>query len=74
MNKFLSVYAALVLSISFALAQPKEEINWYLKSPKKDKVYGTAANEAYEILTGKKSIPVIVAVIDSGVETDHEIF
>lgn len=72
MKKILSVLTLLVLTISSGLAQPKEDINWYLKSPKKDKVYGTAANEAYEILTGKKSIPVIVAVIDSGVETDHE--
>ena len=63
----------LVLVCKFSLfSQAKEEINWYLKSPKKDKVYGTAANEAYDILTGKKSVPVIVAVIDSGVETDHE--
>jgi subtilisin family serine protease len=72
MKKILSVFTLFVLAISIGLAQPKEEINWYLKSPKKDKVYGTAANEAYEILTGKKSVPVIVAVIDSGVETDHE--
>ncbi|MFM7595677.1 MAG: S8 family peptidase [Flavobacteriales bacterium] len=72
MNKIISLFALVALSISMGFAQPKEAINWYLKSPKKDKVYGTAANEAYEILTGKKSIPVIVAVIDSGVETDHE--
>lgn len=72
MKKILSVLSLFALTISLGFAQPKEEINWYLKSPKKDKVYGTAANEAYELLTGKKSIPVIVAVIDSGVETDHE--
>jgi len=72
MKTLLSIFAAILLVNSLGFAQPKEEINWYLKSPKKDKVYGTAANEAYDILTGKKSIPVIVAVIDSGVETDHE--
>ena len=72
MKTLLSIFSAILLTSSLGFAQPKEEINWYLKSPKKDKVYGTAANEAYEILTGKKSIPVIVAVIDSGVETDHE--
>lgn len=58
------------LSTQF-FAQAKESENWYLNSPNKSKVYGTAANEAYERLTGRKSIPVIVAVIDSGVEIDH---
>lgn len=62
---------SLMVFANLCLAQPTEDLNWYLKSPSKDKVYGTAANEAYEILTGRKSIPVIVAVIDSGVETDH---
>ena len=72
MKRICSVLTLWALTSFLGFAQPKEEINWYLKSPKKDKVYGTAANEAYDILTGKKSIPVIVAVIDSGVETDHE--
>jgi len=50
-----------------------ENLNWYLKDPKSDGVYGTGATKAYEMLTaaGKKSTTVIVAVIDSGVETDH---
>jgi len=48
-------------------------LNWYLKDPKADGVYGTGATKAYEMLNaaGKKSTTVIVAVIDSGVETDH---
>jgi len=69
--KSIVFFTLVACSTGIVYSQPKEEINWYLKSPKKDKVYGTATNEAYEILTGKKSIPVIVAVIDSGVETDH---
>lgn len=62
--------------VSFAqkseTAQP-ENLNWYLKDPKADGVYGTGATKAYEMLNaaGKKSTTVIVAVIDSGVETDH---
>lgn len=50
-----------------------ENLNWYLKDPKADGVYGTGATKAYEMLNaaGKKSTTVIVAVIDSGVETDH---
>jgi subtilisin family serine protease len=50
-----------------------ENLNWYLKDPKADGVYGTGATKAYEMLNaaGRTSTTVIVAVIDSGVETDH---
>lgn len=63
-------------TISFAQkseSSEPENLNWYLKDPKADGVYGTGATKAYEMLNaaGKKSTTVIVAVIDSGVETDH---
>jgi hypothetical protein len=63
-------------SLSFAQKSETsgpENLNWYLKEPKADGVHGTGATKAYEMLTaaGKKSTTVIVAVIDSGVETDH---
>ena len=63
-------------TISFAQkseSSEPENLNWYLKEPKADGVYGTGATKAYEMLNaaGKKSTTVIVAVIDSGVETDH---
>ncbi|MFZ9658264.1 MAG: peptidase S8, partial [Crocinitomicaceae bacterium] len=63
-------------SLSFAQKSETsgpENLNWYLKEPKADGVYGTGATKAYEMLNaaGKKSTTVIVAVIDSGVETDH---
>ena len=39
----------------------------------KDSVYGTSVNKAYEeLLKGKKSHQIIVAVIDVGVDTVHE--
>ena len=70
--KFLFFIAACSISIfSFSQAKPKAELNWYLKDPKNDKVYGVGAEKAYKLLEGKKSTEVIVAVIDSGVETDH---
>jgi len=47
--------------------------NWHLLSYEKDSVYGISADRAYkELLKGKKSTPVIVAVIDSGIDTTHE--
>ena len=69
--KIFFILLVLTLFTSNFFSQAKESANWYLNSPNQSKVYGTAANEAYELLTGKKSIPVIVAVIDSGVEIDH---
>ncbi|MEN9699636.1 MAG: hypothetical protein RLZZ301_834 [Bacteroidota bacterium] len=77
MNKRILFISSLVLSFT-ALAQvgtetTPENANWYLKDPKVDHVYGTGATKAYEMLNaaGKKSSTIIVAVIDSGVETDH---
>jgi subtilisin family serine protease len=66
---FISVFT--ISTFSFSQAKPKAPLNWYLKDPKKDKVYGVGAERAYSLLEGKKANEVIVAVIDSGVETDH---
>lgn len=47
--------------------------NWQLEDLAKDSVYGTSVNKAYdELLKGKKSHTVIVAVIDAGLDTAHE--
>lgn len=67
----------IVLAIIFAVAtsisySQKAPLNWYNKSPKGDKTYGTGAEKAYKLLEGKVPQEVIVAVIDSGVEVDHE--
>ncbi|MDQ3046362.1 MAG: S8 family peptidase [Bacteroidota bacterium] len=53
-------------------AQKKQTENWFTLDPVKDKIYGTGADEAYKILKDKQAKPVIVAVIDSGVDPDHE--
>ena len=45
---------------------------WHLLDPQKDKVYGISLSETYNFLKGKKATPVIVAVIDSGIDTAHE--
>ncbi len=48
--------------------------NWFVLDPAKDKVQGLSVDEAYSFLADKKrqAKPVIVAVIDSGVDIDHE--
>src|SRR5450432_4929995 len=46
---------------------------WQLLDYRTDSVFGAGVNRAYEeLLKGKKAYPVIVAVIDMGVDTAHE--
>ncbi|HEY4936586.1 MAG TPA: S8 family peptidase [Puia sp.] len=46
---------------------------WQLLDFRTDSVFGAGVNLAYdELLKGKKATPVIVAVIDGGVDTAHE--
>ncbi|MFT3702350.1 MAG: S8 family peptidase [Agriterribacter sp.] len=68
-----------VLSIAMAsLASAQTSVKdvpkgWHLLDLQRDGYYGIDVEKAYaELLKGKKSVPVIVAVIDSGVDTTHE--
>lgn len=45
---------------------------WYLKDKATDGYYGISLDKAYDFVKGKRSTPVIVAVIDSGIDTTHE--
>jgi len=66
-----------ILLLSFVLTSwslfgqaPK---NWYLLDQSKDGFPGVSADRAYEeLLKGKKADTVIVAIIDSGVESGHD--
>src|SRR5215213_10482262 len=53
-------------------AQKQAPNGWHLSDPKTSGYYGISVDKAYQLLKGKKSQPVIVAVIDSGVDTTHE--
>ncbi len=56
-----------------AVAQHAPAKDWFLKDLQQDSVIGTSSDRAYnELLQGKKGKTVVVAVIDSGVEDDHE--
>lgn len=46
--------------------------NWHLQDQKASGFYGISLDKAYEFVKGKKSQTVIVAVIDSGIDTTHE--
>ena len=54
-------------------AQTSIPRNWHLLDYANDSVYGISAEKTYkELLKNRKSNPVIVAIIDSGIDTLHE--
>jgi cell wall-associated protease len=83
-STFLKKNLAAIYIISFAVsisplhlsAQSTDKYsqkNWQLMDLGQDSVYGTSVNKAYsDLLKGKKSHRIIVAVIDAGLDTAHE--
>lgn len=47
-------------------------INWPYLDPIADSIAGIGLNRAYELLKGRPSVPVVVGVLDSGVDIAHE--
>ncbi|MGE0569465.1 MAG: peptidase S8, partial [Bacteroidia bacterium] len=68
------VSVALLLSAGLVFGQEsKRPDNWFNLDYDNDKVNGVSTEKTYnELLKGKKSTPVIVAVLDSGVDYKHE--
>lgn len=67
--------ALLSLSIQFLFAQRETVPNgWHLMDKADSGYYGISMDKAYAFIKSKKlkSTPVIVAVIDSGIDTTHE--
>jgi cell wall-associated protease len=63
----------LLLASLTAIAQTQPKVHgWHLLDKEKDSYYGISLNRAYELLKGRPSHTVIVAVIDSGIDTAHE--
>ncbi|MBX7241479.1 MAG: S8 family peptidase [Bacteroidia bacterium] len=63
---------------SFGVAQAQKEapakapVGWHHLDMKKDGQFGISTEQAYEQLKGMKSQKVVVAVIDDGVDINHE--
>lgn len=75
MNQFLkrALLATLMAGITFTSFAQKEAPNgWHLQDPKTSGHYGISLDKAYQFLQGKPSKQVVVAVIDSGIDTTHE--
>lgn len=76
MKKIIISVAVLLLG-SCLMAQTAEPAkrpdNWFNLDPATDKVNGVSTEKAYkELLKDRKPVPVIVAVLDSGVDWKHE--
>jgi subtilisin family serine protease len=72
-KKFLLISSFSLLLSSQIIAQKEAPINWFNLDPIEDKVYGVSTEKTYrELLKGKKSNTVVVAVIDGGTEVKHE--
>jgi len=74
MKKFTFILFALLSIGSITKAQKNAPNGWHLLNYEKDSLYGISLEAAYNFLKEhhKKSTPVIVAVLDSGVDTAHE--
>ncbi len=51
---------------------PSAPANWFNLDREADRVTGVSTEKAYQLLQNKTSRPVVVAVIDGGVDTKHE--
>ena len=72
--KSLLLSGALAFTIpTFAQSPAKLKDNWQNLDLKTDSTFGISTEKAYnELLQGKKNVPVLVAVIDGGVDIEHE--
>lgn len=70
----LAVLAAGIGFASYAQNASKAEVpnGWHLKDKATSGFYGISLDKAYQYVKGKKGQQVIVAVIDSGIDTTHE--
>ncbi len=70
MKKAIILISFVLLGVLSTFAQAPE--NWYNLAFDTDSVYGAETEKAYELLKGKEGKEVVVAVIDSGVDEEHE--
>ncbi|NEN23108.1 S8 family serine peptidase [Cryomorpha ignava] len=78
MKHALVLFLSFFLSVNLALAQDEPEGlldqyegDWFNLSPEQNNVFGVSVNEAYKHFADPEIQPVIVAVIDDGVDVSH---
>lgn len=71
--KKLYLFAILSITSLLSIAQNSKVKGWHLLDFEKEGYLGTGVNRAYaELLKGRKSRPVLIAVLDSGIDTLQE--
>ena len=68
---FLTAYGS-GMAQPMAPKAPGKFNQWSLKDPATDSIAGISLDKAYKLLQGRKSVPVIVGVVDSGIDIAHE--
>jgi len=64
---------SILFAAGFGLSSFAQKANWQNLDLRKDSVFGIGTERAYaELLKGKKSKPVLVGVLDGGVDFNHE--
>ena len=65
--------ACFATATNVAAQAKKAPDNWFNLDPTTDKINGMSVEKAYQtLLKGRKSTPVVVGVLDSGVDPEHE--
>jgi len=73
MNIKLNIMVALLISATYLFGQDNPPKDWHHLDLEADSFPGMSVHKAYkELLKGKQSKTVIVAVLDSGIDLDHE--
>jgi subtilisin family serine protease len=73
-HKNIITFVIILFSTSISFAQTSVPDGWHLLSPTTDSFYGIDLARAYQFLESKNktSKKILIAVIDSGVDTTHE--
>ena len=72
MHSVRRIFTLVLLSVTTLAYSQQSLKGWHLLDFNTDKYNGISLNRAYDFLKGKKGKPVIVAVIDGGIDTTHE--
>jgi cell wall-associated protease len=65
----IGIIAALFFSIT---SYPQNFKGWHLRDAGTDSLHGISLDKAYDFLKGKKAKSIVIAVLDSGIDTLHE--
>ncbi len=73
MKKVIGIILTFTLFYSVSIAQEKKSPeNWLHMDYETDKIMGMSVDKAYTLLKGRTSKTVVVAVLDSGIDINHE--